>query len=133
VFDQYEEHCMQDIICPRHRDQFGVRWRCNRKICACPIEWAGHGVQPPKGDRGITMQQSKLLCFLTNVLVPVGSPICRSSRLKLKDSQSMQMSPPPEEDPVTSETQVVVEQEQSHIVSQEKDQPTLPVETPDSV
>ena len=48
-------------ICPRHRESFGIRWRCNKKKCTCP------------SDRGITLFHSEKVFRLTKVLIPVGS------------------------------------------------------------
>lgn len=58
-------------ICPRHREQFGIRWRSNKKNCACPCEWASH--RTVKGERGLTLAQSERLLQLTEVLIPVAS------------------------------------------------------------
>lgn len=68
---EVEETNLGATICPRHRDTFGIRWRCNRRNCMCPSEWAGH--KSVKGDRGITLAQSKRLFQLTEVLIPVAS------------------------------------------------------------
>ena len=46
-------------ICPRHRDRFGIRWRCNKKNRARPHEWASH--MAVKGERGLTLAQSQKL------------------------------------------------------------------------
>ena len=58
-------------ICPRHRESFGIRWRCNKKNCTCPSELAPH--KTVKGDRGITLFHSEKVFRLTKVLIPVGS------------------------------------------------------------
>jgi hypothetical protein len=58
-------------ICPRHREMYGIRWRCNKKTCVCPSEWAGH--KSVKSDRGLTLPQSKKLFQETQVLIPVAS------------------------------------------------------------
>ena len=58
-------------ICPRHRDSHGIRWRSNRRNCACPTSWAVHG--NAEAERGITKEQSENLLNLTHILVPVGS------------------------------------------------------------
>ena len=55
IFEVEERH-KELSICPRHRDDFGTRWLCNKK----------------KGDRGMTLQQSQKLYALTSTLVPVG-------------------------------------------------------------
>ena len=68
---EVEETNLGATICPRHRDTFGIRWRCNRRNCMCPSEWASH--KSVKGDRGITLAQSKRLFQLTEVLIPVAS------------------------------------------------------------
>ena len=61
-------------ICPRHRDTFGIRWRCTtKKSCTLPPGWATHSRKEAKADRGITLAQSILLYNLTSSLVPVGS------------------------------------------------------------
>ncbi|KAK2570087.1 hypothetical protein P5673_004832 [Acropora cervicornis] len=60
-------------ICPRHRDSFGIRWRCKKKFCAVPPSWAPHRARQLRGDRSITFIQSKLIFKMTSTLVPVGS------------------------------------------------------------
>ena len=60
-------------ICPRHRNSFGIRWRCFKKSCSSPPDWAAHKSKQAKGDRGITLPQSKRIYDLTSVLVPVAS------------------------------------------------------------
>ena len=60
-------------ICPRHRDAYGIRWRCQKKLCSVPPDWSVHNKKELKGDRGITLPQSQLLFRLTSVLVPVAS------------------------------------------------------------
>ena len=53
-------------ICPRHRDTFGLRWRCFKKYCTCPPIWVEHKTKNGKGDQGITRQQSKQLLRYAN-------------------------------------------------------------------
>ena len=60
-------------ICPRHRDAYGVRWRCRKKLCSVPSDWSVHKKKELKGDQGLTLPQSQLLYRLTSVLVPVAS------------------------------------------------------------
>ena len=79
IFDVNENHLTLSI-CPHHRDDFGVRWLCNKKFCLTPPDWAPHKNYQRKGDRGITLAQSKRLYLLTSTLVPVGS---RKSRLSI--------------------------------------------------
>ncbi|KAK3725841.1 hypothetical protein QZH41_014066 [Actinostola sp. cb2023] len=82
IFDINESH-LKMSVCPRHRDAFGIRWRCNKRLCTSPSDWAPHQTKQMKGDRAITLLQSKLLYNMTLTLVPVGSPICKQCRLKL--------------------------------------------------
>ncbi|KAK2547064.1 hypothetical protein P5673_033173, partial [Acropora cervicornis] len=76
-------------ICPRHRDSFGIRWRCKKKFCAVPPSWAPHRARQLRGDRSITFIQSKLIFKMTSTLVPVGSPICRLCRGLLSSPNPM--------------------------------------------
>lgn len=72
IFDPTDEH-LKLTICPRHREMYGTRWFINKKSCCAPLEWCSHKNSKPKGDRGITLAQSKELYILSNCLVPVGS------------------------------------------------------------
>ena len=38
-------------ICPRHRAEFGIRWRCSKVRCSVPTEIAAHKTDTVKGDR----------------------------------------------------------------------------------
>lgn len=67
------EDALKISICPRHRDFFGIHWRCNKKMCSTPIDWAPHKSKKLKGDRGLTFLQSKGLYQLTNQLLHVGT------------------------------------------------------------
>ena len=68
-------------ICPRHRDEYGIHWLTNKKNCACPADWALHKNSPRRGDRGITLTQSRLLFDYTSTVVPVAS--CKYTREEL--------------------------------------------------
>ena len=72
IFQIKEDH-LKISICPRHREAYGIRWRCQKKLCSVPPNWSVHKKKELKGDRGLTLPQSKLLYRLTSVLVPVGS------------------------------------------------------------
>ena len=72
VFEIDDIHLTMSI-CPRHRDSFGIRWRCKKKFCAVPPSWAPHRARQLRGDRSITFIQSKLIFKMTSTLVPVGS------------------------------------------------------------
>ena len=71
VFEIRSRHLVM-TICPRHRDLYGIRWRSNKRSCSAPTSWSLHSSKV-KGDRGITLSQSKQLFQSTGVLVPVAS------------------------------------------------------------
>ena len=72
IFDEEEKH-LNLTICPRHRNAFGLRWRSKRKTCSCPNSWAAHRKANVKGERGITLEQSRRLYKATAVITPIGS------------------------------------------------------------
>ena len=72
VFDIGVSH-LEITICPRHRDLFGIRWRSNRTNCTAPSSWCSHPAKTVKGERGITLSQSRKLFHSTGVLIPVAS------------------------------------------------------------
>ncbi|CAB4042210.1 Hypothetical predicted protein [Paramuricea clavata] len=72
VFD-VDESDLHLTICPPHRDEYGIRWLTSKKNCACPTNWAPHKIMQRRGDRGITLQQSRLLYVYTSTVVPVAS------------------------------------------------------------
>lgn len=72
IFDE-NEIFLNVTICPRHRDLFGLRWRSNRKTCSIPNSWAAHRTTYAKGERGITLAQSRRLFKATEIVMPVGS------------------------------------------------------------
>jgi len=82
IFEIDESH-LSISICPRHRNAFGIRWRCQKRFCALPPSWAPHRAKQMKGDRSITFVQSRLIYKMTSTLVPIGSPICRLCRVLL--------------------------------------------------
>ena len=72
VFDIDNSH-LQLTICPRHRDSFCVRWRSNKTNCTAPTSWCSHPTKAVRGERGITLSQSRQLLNSTGVLLPVAS------------------------------------------------------------
>lgn len=72
IFEANESH-LELSICPLHRDEFGVRWICNKKTCAMPPGWAPHKDIQRKADRGLTVAQSKRLYQIASIFVPVSS------------------------------------------------------------
>ena len=72
LFQEDDSH-KQLTICPRHREAYGLRWRCNKRICAVPDEMAAHKSKTTKGDRGIDFAQSAIIFHCSRTLVPIGS------------------------------------------------------------
>ncbi|KAL9959285.1 hypothetical protein ACROYT_G032596 [Oculina patagonica] len=72
IFEINSSHLSMSI-CPKHRDKFGLRWRCQKRFCAVPPSWAPHKTTQMKGDRSVTFVQSKLIYKMTSTLVPIGS------------------------------------------------------------
>ena len=68
----YESH-ESITICPRHRAEFGIRWRCSKVRCSVPTEIAAHKTDTVKGDRRLDSMQSAFVFRATGKLVPVGS------------------------------------------------------------
>ncbi|KAK6173861.1 hypothetical protein SNE40_017244 [Patella caerulea] len=60
------------LICPAHRYRLGVRWRCPRS-CQHPL----HGTKKTKPYRNINLITSRQIFLTWNVLVSIGSGICR--------------------------------------------------------
>ena len=61
-------------ICPKHRDEFGIGWRCRQMLCKVPLALAPHHVKKRRRkERTLSFAQSKLIYSLTNILVPIGS------------------------------------------------------------
>ena len=68
-----EEFHKSMTICPRHRAEFGIRWRCSKVRCSVPTEIAAHKTDTVKGDRRLDSTQSAFVLRTTGKLVPVGS------------------------------------------------------------
>lgn len=61
-------------ICPYHRDTYGIRWRTGKTRCAVPEEFSVHVKgKLPKGNRGISLSQSRIVYGETGKLIPIGS------------------------------------------------------------
>ena len=67
-----EEFHKSMTICPRHRAEFGIRWRCSKVRCSVPTEIAAHKTDTVKGDRRLDSTQSAFVLRATGKLVPVG-------------------------------------------------------------
>ena len=60
-------------ICPRHRAEFGIRWRCRKIKCTVPEEVAAHKSATSKADRRVDSSISAYILKNTGKLVQVGS------------------------------------------------------------
>ncbi|CAH3186465.1 unnamed protein product [Porites lobata] len=63
-------------ICPRHRAEYGIRWRTGKTMCSVPSPMIAHKSAKVKGTRRISSQLSSLILKETDQLIVVGSPIC---------------------------------------------------------
>ena len=68
-----DESYKSKTICPRHRAEFGIRWRCSKVRCSVPTEIAAHKTDTVKGDHRLDSVQSAFVLRATGKLVPVGS------------------------------------------------------------
>ena len=68
IFTVDERHHTLNI-CPRHRADFGIRWRTRKTLCTVPMELAVHKCGSAKGSFRANSQQSDY----TDILIPVGS------------------------------------------------------------
>lgn len=71
VFEAQDFH-IKMTVCPRHRELFGTRWRCNRSCCTVPDSVAAHK-GTPKAQCGLKKMISAYILRATKVLVPLGS------------------------------------------------------------
>lgn len=79
IFDVDDSH-LQLKICPRHRDDLGLRWKTSKIYCTCPSSWAPHKSTARKKDRGISLEHARILYVETTTVLPVGS---RKKQLEL--------------------------------------------------
>lgn len=71
---EFDYSKFQMTICPKHRDEFGIGWRCRQMLCKVPFALAPHHVKKRRRkERTLSFAQSKLIYSLTKILVPVGS------------------------------------------------------------
>ena len=56
-------------ICPRHRAEYGIRWRCSKVRCSVPAETAAHKRTSAKGGSN----ETAFLLKSTGKIVQVGS------------------------------------------------------------
>jgi len=60
-------------ICPRHRADFGIRWRTRKTICAVPTGLAVHKSVNARGSYLVNSRRSAYIIKNTNTPIPVGS------------------------------------------------------------
>ena len=59
-------------ICPRHRDVYGLRWRCNKRNCAVTQKIAVRKLKRAKDEQGIEeVNQSAMIFQSSGVVVPI--------------------------------------------------------------
>ena len=76
IFETEKSH-LKITVCPRHRDLFGARWRCNKTRCSIltsvGIDAHRGKSSAPKAQYGLKKAHSAYVMSATNMLVPVGS------------------------------------------------------------
>ena len=68
-----EEQHLALNICPRHRADFGIRWRTRKTLCTVPSELAVHKSKNARGSHRVDSRQSEYIFKNTNTRIPVGS------------------------------------------------------------
>ena len=63
------------MVCPKHRDTFGIKWRGRKKICQVPEGVASHRSKNHTGDRTISRKLSEEIFNRTGSVIPIGSGI----------------------------------------------------------
>lgn len=79
IFTVKDSH-MALNICPRHRDNYGLHWLCNRARFAVPKECKGHLRDSAKVDRGVDVQ-SEFIYSKSGVLISVGSRVISERKM----------------------------------------------------
>ena len=77
LFNYHAERIRDMTICPHHRAVLGISWtRGSSTRCRVPKILSGHGNGKgswPKGDRGISKIESRVILCKTGIFVQVGS------------------------------------------------------------
>ncbi|XP_031557773.1 uncharacterized protein LOC116294327 [Actinia tenebrosa] len=69
---------MHMTICPKHRAEYGIRWRSCKINCTVPEEeLALHKFGKAKGSDRVNSRHSAFILRKTKKLIAVGSPMCR--------------------------------------------------------
>jgi len=67
-----EEHKVLNI-CPRHRADYGIRWRTRKTNCTVPDDLAAHRSASARGTYRVDSQQSAYIFQHTKIVVAVGA------------------------------------------------------------
>lgn len=59
-------------ICPRHRAEFGIRWRSHKVTCSVPMEIAAHQSEKVKGTKAIVSHEAAFIFKETGKCIQVG-------------------------------------------------------------
>lgn len=59
-------------ICPRHRADYGIRWRSCKVTCAVPTDIAAHKSATAKGSKALTSKDAHFILTKTGKCVEVG-------------------------------------------------------------
>ena len=63
------------MVCPKHRDTFGIKWSGRKKICQVPERVASHRSKNHTGEGTIGRKLSEVIFHKTGSLIPIGSGI----------------------------------------------------------
>ena len=72
IFSAEERHYALNI-CPRHRADFGIRWRTRKTLCTVPGELAVHKSKNARGSHRVDSRQSEYIYKNSDTLIQVGS------------------------------------------------------------
>ncbi|CAB4039535.1 Hypothetical predicted protein, partial [Paramuricea clavata] len=61
------------MVCPKHRQSFGIEWRGRKKNCPVPASVASHRFKKHTGDRSVNKEMSEKIFHLTGLVIPIGS------------------------------------------------------------
>lgn len=89
-----EESHLSLTICPRHRAEFGMRWRSSKVKCSIPLEIAAHKTASVKGDRHLDSVLSAFILNTEGILIRVGSPLCRMCKQHFAETNQQQKVTP---------------------------------------
>ena len=74
----HDEHLLM-TICPKHRNDFGIGWRCQKKLCQVPQSMVPHHKSKKRRkQKTLTFSHSRHIFAETAIFVPVGACKCAS-------------------------------------------------------